>query len=1079
MGKNSNKMKENGKEHSNLTIFVSNLPYSFSNTQLEETFSEVGPVRRCFMVTQKGSAQHRGFGYVQLCDRSFTSIRICDLDFSSLELIAAIFSAVEEDAIRAIELKNGSSVGGRKIAVKHAMPRPTREERQSKPNQVGKTDDNTESKNDDKDGTPSEADKHVSVSKEDVQVSNKQRTSKKPIEVRKANLCNDIPDEGGCSEKQRVARTIIFGGLKNSDMAEDVHRQAKEIGTVCSIKYPLPRKDLDHDKIFTFVFYFLQSDVKDGRHNIGIFPGLLQDGCVLEASAVLYTSVKLARAAVASLHKKEIGGGTVWARQLGGEGSKTQKWKLIVRNLPFKAREDEIRDIFASAGYVWDVFIPRKSDTGLSKGFAFVKFTCKQDAENVRTTTKAIQKLNGFTFSKRLIAVDWAVPKKIFNSDANAALASEEANAYLLGYITFLLGGSIEIESKYFPILFLTQINWSLVAELLQNYLISCVTADIYLTFEVSDHCVLCYTRQQKVNDEDGSATESDGDDSDIDSSSAMEEDGAPSEINFEKEAGIARKVLNNLITSSTKGTSVNNDSVLGGNEEPKSNEIVKDADNKSSGETEKVSDVSKPEISDKSKLQIPKQAEEADLQRTIFINNLPFECDNEEVKQRFSGFGEVEYFAPVLHQVTKRPRGTGFLKFKTVEAADAAISAASAASGVGILLKGRPLKVLKALDKKSAQDKEVEKAKNEVQDHRNLYLAKEGLILEGTPAAEGVSSSDMLKRQDLEKKKKTKLQSPNFHVSTTRLIIYNLPKTMTEKQLKKLCIDAVKSKATKQKPFIRQIKFLKDGRKGNAVPERYSRGVAFVEFSEHQHALVALRVLNNNPETFNPEHRPIVEFALDNVQTLKLRKEKLQYQQQALDVDNDGKENGEPGKELDHMHTKDRKRKYQEHGKSAGKESAVNTNSEPGGTVASEKSPEGNKFKSQKGNHKNKSAEESSLKQNSDALSRKPRNEKGGQNHGNTSHEAQNTTIDANRIKAGNKVDVGFRKRKMQNQEDAVQDVSRKRTKKKKAPVGKEAVDKLDMLIEQYRSKFSHKGSQGNDGDKKPSKQLRKWFES
>jgi nucleolar protein 4 len=29
------------------------------------------------------------------------------------------------------------------------------------------------------------------------------------------------------------------------------------------------------------------------------------------------------------------------------------------------------------------------------------------------------------------------------------------------------------------------------------------------------------------------------------------------------------------------------------------------------------------------------------------------------------------------------------------------------------------------------------------------------------------------------------------------------------------------------------------------------SRGAAFVEFTEHQHALVALRVLNNNPGLF------------------------------------------------------------------------------------------------------------------------------------------------------------------------------------------------------------------------------------
>ncbi|GAU21500.1 hypothetical protein TSUD_34630, partial [Trifolium subterraneum] len=70
----------------------------------------------------------------------------------------------------------------------------------------------------------------------------------------------------------------------------------------------------------------------------------------------------------------------------------------------------------------------------------------------------------------------------------------------------------------------------------------------------------------------------------------------------------------------------------------------------------------------------------------------------------------------------------------------------------------------------------------------------------------------------------------------------------MTEKQLKKLCIDAVISRATKQKPVIRQIKILKDGRKGKATQEKqFSRGVAFLEFSEHQHALVALRVLNNN----------------------------------------------------------------------------------------------------------------------------------------------------------------------------------------------------------------------------------------
>lgn len=40
----------------------------------------------------------------------------------------------------------------------------------------------------------------------------------------------------------------------------------------------------------------------------------------------------------------------------------------------------------------------------------------------------------------------------------------------------------------------------------------------------------------------------------------------------------------------------------------------------------------------------------------------------------------------------------------------------------------------------------------------------------------------------------------------------------------------------------------MKDVKKGKEVTKKYSRGVAFVEFSKHEHALVALRVLNNNP---------------------------------------------------------------------------------------------------------------------------------------------------------------------------------------------------------------------------------------
>lgn len=46
------------------------------------------------------------------------------------------------------------------------------------------------------------------------------------------------------------------------------------------------------------------------------------------------------------------------------------------------------------------------------------------------------------------------------------------------------------------------------------------------------------------------------------------------------------------------------------------------------------------------------------------------------------------------------------------------------------------------------------------------------------------------------------------------------------------------------------QVKILREESKGEKGGPGKSRGAAFVEFSEHQHALVALRALNNNPGT-------------------------------------------------------------------------------------------------------------------------------------------------------------------------------------------------------------------------------------
>ncbi|XP_004308441.1 PREDICTED: RNA-binding protein 28-like isoform X1 [Fragaria vesca subsp. vesca] len=1020
-------------EHCTSTVFVSNLPYSFTNSQLEETFSEVGPIRRCFMVMKKGSTEHRGFGFVQF--------------------------AVTADADRSIELKNSASVGGRKIAVKHAMHRAPFEQRRSKKDQGPELDETMNSKSGEDGGNfkeekgasnlktrdevklektmKSKNDKDAGNFRKEEDASNLEEGEKlvkarKPVAPGK-----DIVAKVGGSEKQRVARTVIFSGLLNAGMAEEVHRQAREVGDVCSITYPFPKEEVQ-------------------QH------GLVQDGCKMDASAVLYTSVKSAHASVAMLHQKEIKGGIVWARQLGGEGSKTRKWKLIVRNLPFKAKVSDIKDMFSSAGFVWDVYIPQNSDTGLSKGFAFVKYTRKQDAEN------AIQKFNGQKLLKRPIAVDWAVPKQIYGS-GNDALASEDGekggrdggndsssddfegdagDTYEMPQHLDRIGAAPDdsntAEMKDIP----TEIDFEEEADISRKVLKNLTTSSCTVTT----------------------------DDMGVDNSAFPKGNKEPT-IDFEEEADIARKVLKRFTMASGTVTAVD-DSLPKSKKEPTIEESVNEPSkvasetvpNNLSSESASASDAAKPQTE-----------EEDDLHRTIFISNLPFEITNEEVKQRFSAFGQVQSFVPVLHPLTKRPKGTGFLKFKTIDAVTSAVSAGSAASGLGIFLKGRQLTVFQALDRKSAHEKEENMAKKEDIDHRNLYLAKEGLILVGTPAAEGVSATDMSKRQMLERSKAMKLKSPNFHVSKTRLVMYNLPKSMTEKQLKKLCIDAVTSRAKLQKPVIRQIKCLKDVKKGKIVTKNHSRGVAFIEFTEHQHALVALRVLNNNPETFGSEHRPIVEFALDNVQKLRARQVSQQTQQHAANgnqkevrqFDPLNRADANPSKKFEKRRDKGEKRKLDE--------VVPNKEGEVENRTSDVAATEGKRFPKRQKNGSDKKAEnilsKEVLRSSSGGSKRKSHNQDGKKAGGGRSFENEVKAADTTTSVSSRKTSVEPQKRKLREQSymEGGENMMRRRPKNKD-PIGRDVTDKLDMLIEKYRSTFTHQNSFQKGGGRQDS--IRKWID-
>lgn len=75
---------------------------------------------------------------------------------------------------------------------------------------------------------------------------------------------------------------------------------------------------------------------------------------------------------------------------------------LKVDNLSFRMTPDEIKPIFEKYGEVGDIYIPRDPYTKESRGFAFVRFYEKRDAED------AMERLDGYVIDGREMRVQLA-----------------------------------------------------------------------------------------------------------------------------------------------------------------------------------------------------------------------------------------------------------------------------------------------------------------------------------------------------------------------------------------------------------------------------------------------------------------------------------------------------------------------------------------------------------------------------------------------------------------------------------------------------------------------------------------------
>jgi len=81
-------------------LYVGNLPFTTTNEELQQAFSQAGQVVEAVVLMDKMTGRSRGFGFVTM--------------------------ATQEEATAAVDMFNGKDFGGRVIVVNEARPREER-----------------------------------------------------------------------------------------------------------------------------------------------------------------------------------------------------------------------------------------------------------------------------------------------------------------------------------------------------------------------------------------------------------------------------------------------------------------------------------------------------------------------------------------------------------------------------------------------------------------------------------------------------------------------------------------------------------------------------------------------------------------------------------------------------------------------------------------------------------------------------------------------------------------------------------------------------------------------------------------
>uniref|UniRef100_A0A8C2PTZ6 RNA binding motif protein 28 n=1 Tax=Cyprinus carpio TaxID=7962 RepID=A0A8C2PTZ6_CYPCA len=509
---------------------------------------------------------------------------------------------------------------------------------------------------------------------------------------------------------------------------------------------------------------------------------------------------------------------------------------LFVRRLPATATNEHLAEVFSEIGPLKNCFVVRDRETEKCRGFGYVTFSMEEDAQ------RAIKEVKVYEGEKIFVTV---AKKKPNNKKKKKKVKTEEESKSPATKCTGIKKNKLKARL------------------IIRNLSFKCEEDDLKQIFSKFGTVIEAKIPLKPDGKKRGFAF--------LQFKNMAEAGRALAAMNLKEIKGES-----SLNTEDSEETSEDDEEADSSEEEEDSESQRTDSDASESDDYDDDDDDDEAEGKSNSPPKKKRNPLPADVNegRTIFVRNLAFDTDEEGLEEVLLQFGELNYVRVVMNADTGCSKGCAFAQFKSKEAAEKCIAAAAQDEKEfgGIRVDGRRLNILPAVNREDAAKFKDKKVKTHT-GSRNLYLAREGLIRAGTNAAEGVSEADMAKRTRFEELKRAKLKDISIYVSKTRLCVHNLPKSVDQQKLQKLCLSAAGGKGVR----ITECRVMYDKKPVRGQVIGKSLGYGFVEFKEHEHALQALRHLNNNPDIFGPQKRPIVEFSLEDERKLKLKAIRLE----------------------------------------------------------------------------------------------------------------------------------------------------------------------------------------------------------